>query len=300
MSGAVAAVPVEDAYRRLRGAGPAAVAGSCALLWVEGPDAAGFLQGLLTNDVAALPAGGSCRALLLDAKGHVQLDLRVHRDDAEAFTLVVAPEAAGVAAELFDRYHFSETLDLLGPEPSELLTVAGVGGDHSEIADMVLAGPIAGTRDLVVGDASAVAEALGLPRDPPEALELARIALGLPRVGVDTGPATLVQEAGLEDLAVSFTKGCYLGQETVARAQHRGRVNRVLRGLRLPAPAAPGSAVRAAGRELGRVTSAGVVPGLGPVGLGILRREAAPGDAVEVEGLTAPAVVAALPLEEPR
>lgn len=299
MSGAAVAVPVEDAYRRLRGAGPAAVAGACALIWVEGPDAASFLHGLLTNDVAGLATGASCRALLLDAKGRVRVDLRVHRDDAEAFTLVVAPEAAAAAAESLERYHFSERLDLLGPEPSELLTVAGVEGELSEIADMVLPGAVPGTRDLVVGDARAVAEALGLPRDPPEALELVRIALGVPRVGADTGEATLVQEAALE-AAVSFSKGCYLGQETVARAAHRGRVNRVLRGLRLPAPAPAGAAVRAAGREVGRVTSAATVPGLGPVALATLRREVAPGDRVEVEGLEAPAEVAALPFEGAR
>lgn len=300
MSGAAAAVGAADAYRRLRAGEPAGVAGACALLWVEGADAAGFLQGLLTNDVAALAPGQSCRALLLDAKGHVRVDMRVHRDDAEAFTVVVAPEAGAPAAELLERFHFSESLDILGPEPAELLTVTGVPGDPSEIADMVLPGAIPGAQDLVVGDAGAVIEALGLPRDPPEALEYARIALGVPRVGVDTGERTLVQEAGLEDVAVSFTKGCYMGQETVARAQHRGRVNRVLRGLRLPAPGTPGAAVRAGGRDLGRITSAADVPGLGPVALAILRREAAPGDAVDVEGLDAPAEVAALPFEPRR
>lgn len=298
MSAEAVAQTAEDAYRRLRAGGTAAVAGACALIWVEGPDAAGFLQGLLTNDVEALAPGRSCRALLLDAKGRVQIDLRVHRDEADAFTLVVAPEAADTAAALLERYHFSERLDLLGPEPSELLTVAGLDGDASEIADLVLEGALPGTTDLVVGDANAVADALGLPHDPPEALELARIALGVPRVGVDTGAGTLVQEAALEVVAVSFSKGCYLGQETVARAQHRGRVNRVLRGLRLPAPAAPGAAVRAGGREVGHVTSAATVPGLGPLALAILRREAEPGAPVEVDGLDAPATVTGLPFED--
>lgn len=296
MTGAVA-VAAEDAYRRLRAGEPAAVAGSCALLWVEGPDAATFLQGLVTNDVGALATGQACRALLLDAKGRVRVDMWVHRDDAEAFTLVVAPEDAEAAAAALERYHFSERLDLLGPEPSDRLTVTGADGGLEEIADIVLPGPIPGSCDLVVGDAGAVADALGLPRDPAEALEWARIALGVPRVGVDTGPTTLVQEAGLEGVAVSFTKGCYLGQETVARAQHRGRVNRALRGLRLPAPVAPGAAVRAGEREVGRVTSAAEVPGLGPVALSILRREVGPGDEVEIEGLGAPARVDALPFE---
>ena len=75
--------------------------------------------------------------------------------------------------------------------------------------------------------------AAGAEEVPAAALELARVAAGVPRVGVDTGEATLVQEAALEDAAVSFDKGCYLGQETVARLQFRGRANRRLRGLAL-------------------------------------------------------------------
>ncbi len=70
-----------------------AVRGRAALVWVEGPDAAGFLQGLLSNEVAGLPPGAATRALLLDAKGHVQADLRVRRDAADAFTLVLDPAA---------------------------------------------------------------------------------------------------------------------------------------------------------------------------------------------------------------
>ena len=103
-------------------------------------------------------------------------------------------------------------------------------------------------------------------------------------MGVNTGPSTLVQEAGLEDDAVSFEKGCYLGQETVARAEYRGRVNRRLRGLRLAAgPPAAGGRGAADGREVGRMTSVAATPDLGPIGLAILRREVEPGAAVEVE-----------------
>ena len=95
MSGARAPSPPAEDYARLRpGGSGAAVRGRAALIWVEGPDAEGFLHGLLSNDVAGLAPGASCRALLLDAKGHLQADLRVRRDGPDAFTVVTAPEAA--------------------------------------------------------------------------------------------------------------------------------------------------------------------------------------------------------------
>jgi folate-binding protein YgfZ len=284
-------------YLALRpGGAGAAVRTPAGLLWVEGPDAPGFLHGLLSNDVAGLPAGGACRALILDAKGHLQADMRVHRDGPEAFTLLLAPGLAGEVAGLLERYHFSEDLEVLGPEPAETLVVAGPLEAAREAAHLAVPGPVPGTLELVADDPAALVGHLGLAEAPPEALEMARIAAGVPRVGIDTGPATLVQEAGLEEVAVSFSKGCYLGQETVARAQYRGRVNRRLRGLELPwpAPAAP-AAVRREGRELGRLTSVASTPDLGAIGLAVLRREASPGEPVEVEGAAGPARVVELP-----
>lgn len=303
---APAAAPAEPAagYARLRpGGGGAAVRGRAALIWVEGPDAAGFLHGLLSNDVAGLAPGGACRALLLDAKGHLQADLRVRRDGDDAFTLVLDPEGAGQVAATLDRYHFSEDLDLLGPEEVEVVTVAGAPEGAARSAELAVPATLPGAVDLVVPDAAAAIARLGLPEAPAEALEMARIAAGVPRVGIDTGPTTLVQEAGLEDAAVSFDKGCYLGQETVARAQFRGRVNRVLRGLSLAEPPPPaGARVLRDGREVGRLTSRTVTPDLGAIGLAVLRREAAPGSRVEVEmdrgGAPAPATVVELPFRE--
>lgn len=277
------------------GAPAGAVRGRAALIWVEGPDAVGFLQGLLSNEVAGLAAGRSCHALLLDAKGHVAADLRVHRDGPEALTLVVDPDLAEAVGGLLERYHFSEDMELIGPEPTDLVSVMGPA-PPAAAGDLALDGRVPGTTDLVVADAGRSIAALGLQELPAAALERARIAAGVPRVGVDTGPATLVQEAGLEATAVSFHKGCYLGQETVARTAYRGRVNRRLRGLRLPEPVAPGALVRQDGREVGRVTS--VAPDDPPIALAMLRREAEPGSAVEVEGLAAPATVVELPLAE--
>ncbi len=112
------------------------------------------------------------------------------------------------------------------------MTVAGGVAIPEGVAQIAVPGALPGTVDLVVDDAEAAIAAIGADEAPHQALELARIAAGIPRVGIDTGPSTLVQEAGLEDVAVSFDKGCYLGQETVARIAFRGHVNRRLRRRR--------------------------------------------------------------------
>lgn len=268
-----------------------AVRTRAALMWVEGPDAARFLQGLLSNDVARLAPGEGEFALLLDERGHIVAAMRVRRDDAESFTLVLDPAASDAVAQTLVRYHFSEDLDLLGPEPAETLVVTV----PPPAGAAAVPGIVPGTWELLVDDQDAGLHASGLPEAPAEALEELRVLRGAARVGVDTGPRTLVQEAALEDRAVSFTKGCYLGQETVARAQHRGRVNRVLRGLSSPAPLPPGAAVRFDGREVGAVTSAARSREFGEVGLGILRREVPPGAEVMVDGVTGVVCVVELP-----
>ncbi|HMM49049.1 MAG TPA: hypothetical protein PKE32_05495 [Miltoncostaeaceae bacterium] len=260
-------------------AGAGAVA-ERALVWVEGPDAASFLQGLLSNDVFALGDGDACRALLLDAKGRIGAAMAVHRDGPRAFTLVCEPHLGERLMGILERYHFSEDLELLGPEPATVLVI-GTEGALPDAPELVVSGLIPGTREVAVDDPQRAADALGLWLLDEATLERARIAAGAPRVGVDTAERTLVQEAGLEERAVSFTKGCYLGQETVARAQYRGRVNRVLRIVEFdgPAPTAP-VALHRDEREVGTLTSCVALPGGGALGLAILRREAEPGEAV--------------------
>ncbi len=94
--------------------------------------------------------------------------------------------------------------------------------------------------------------------------------------------ATIPQEAGIDGRAVSFTKGCYIGQETVARLHYKGKPNRHLRGLRLEAPVTRDDAIALEGRDVGRIGTAVVSPALGPIALAVIRREAAPGALVEV------------------
>ncbi len=114
------------------------------------------------------------------------------------------------------------------------------------------------------------------------AAEIARVESGRPRFGREMTTATIPQEAGINERAVSFTKGCYIGQETVARLHYKGKPNRSLRGLRLSAPAAAGDPIRLGERELGRVGTAVLSPAHGPIALAIVRREAEPGATVAV------------------
>ena len=123
------------------------------------------------------------------------------------------------------------------------------------------------------GDAEPVTE---------EAIEIIRVEAGIPRFGREMTTRTIPQEAGINERAISFAKGCYIGQETVARLHYRGKPNRHLRGLRLAAPAETGDQVRLGERELGEVGTAVLSPARGPLALAILRREAEPGTTVEV------------------
>ena len=120
--------------------------------------------------------------------------------------------------------------------------------------------------------------------------ERVRIEAGVPRYGLDMDGDTIPQEAGINERAVSFTKGCYVGQETVARLFYKGKPNRHLRGLKLSRPVEHGEPILLGEREVGRVGSACVSPTHGPIALAIIRREAEPGATVAVDGAEAQVV----------
>jgi len=268
--------------------------GSCGVIWVEGPDAASFLHGLVTAGVTDLPVSSGRLALLLDAKGHIVAPLQIVRDAAESFTVITAPElVVGLYAD-FERFHFSEDLAILGPEITTQVTVdqdatTGDGG-------LVAPGWIPGTSIVLCDDPALATPPSRRTTDGVDELERRRIRAGRPVVGIDTGPSTLVQEARLEDVAVDFTKGCYLGQETVARAQHRGQVNRRLRGLVAAAALAVGADIHFDGRTVGTVTSVADDPQLGVIALAIIRREVPDGAIVGVGPDATPATVSPLPI----
>jgi folate-binding protein YgfZ len=283
---------------------------------VTGPDGAEYLQGQLTNDVEALAVGEGQYAALLDRKGHMQADMRVVRPAAEEILVDVEPGALAAAVRHLTMYSIGREvtvadvsaeraiLSLIGPRA---VAIAGSPPlPENSCAEVGLAGIEAlavGTRDGIdlfcaADDAGRLAAALrdaGAVDVSPEAAELLRIEAGVPRFGAEMGTETMPAEAGIVERAVSFTKGCYIGQETVARLHYKGRPNRHLRGLRLSAAAAPGAALLLGEKEVGRLGGSGVSPALGPIGLAILRREAEPGAELSVGEDGVKAVVVDLP-----
>jgi tRNA-modifying protein YgfZ len=281
-------------------------------LALTGSEAKTFLNGQVTNDIEALQAGGGCYAALLTNKGKMLGDLRVIDTGAELWldTERVALQAlfdtvrrgtVGWQAELHKRTLQQALLSLVGPRAADAVGGA-IGPEHAnrsgEIggAEVLLIATDAGI-DVVCAadDAATVRAALDVAEVPEAAAEVVRVEAGRPRYGIDLDEGTIPQEAGLNDRAVSFTKGCYVGQETVARLHWRGKPNRHLRGLRLSGPAATGTPLRLGEREVGRLGSVAVSPAFGPIALAIVRREAAVGDTLAVGDGAVTAQVVELP-----
>jgi folate-binding protein YgfZ len=130
-----------------------------------------------------------------------------------------------------------------------------------------------------------------------DAAEIVRVEHGRPRYGVDIDDNTIPQEAGLNDRAVNFTKGCYVGQETVARLYYKGKPNRLLRGVRLSEPARPGAELLFGERVVGRLTSSVASPDRGPIGLALVRVAAGPGATLSVADSGATALLCELPFD---
>ncbi len=305
-----ATVELDGQYRQLREECGLLDRSERGVLLVSGPDAAEYLQGQLTNDVEALEPGEGQYAALLDRKGHMQADMRVLRPGAEEIWVDTEPEALAAARRHLETYSIGREvevadvsaeraiLSLIGPRAVEVAGTAVLPENACEAT--AVAGVeclAAGTRDgvdLIVAAAEAgrlrgaLREAGAVEVTAPAA-EILRIEAGIPRFGAEMGTETMPAEAGIVEAAVSFTKGCYIGQETVARLHYKGRPNRHLRGLRLSASAAPGATLRLGDKEVGRLGGVAVSPAFGPIGLAILRREAEPGAelAVGEDGVTA-------------
>ena len=279
-------------------------------LQLVGAEAAEFLQGQITNDVEALEPGTGCYAALLSHKGKVQVDMRVLRG-RDWIWLDTEPGLEALMERTIRTYGIGRDiraedvtggraiLSLLGPasrtaldvEPPAGVEHAFVEGEHGlyVVTDLGVDGICA------AADADAVRLALDVEPVSEEAAECLRIESGRPRFGVDFDAETIPEEAGLNDRAVSFTKGCYVGQETVARLHYKGKPNRHLRGLRLSEPAATGSTLSHGERTVGALGSVAVSPVHGPIALAIVRREAAPGDELRVGDSGASAQVVELP-----
>lgn len=266
---------------------PVAVVRPRRIAWVEGPDAAALLHGLLTADIEAIPVGSAARSLVLTTRGHVVASMAVARDGETSFTLVLDPPPASDGVEVITAHHVSEDAEVIGPEDTHVLVASGeLASGLAGAGDLVIPGQIPGTIEVVADDPAAVAVERGIVLSSADALEAMRISHGAAAIGVDTGERTLVQEAGLDD-SVSFTKGCYLGQETVARLHYRGHPNRRLARIALAGPVPLGASVAGPGAMVaGEVSSIAEVPGMGWVGLAMVRREVPDGAAVDIAGTT--------------
>jgi folate-binding protein YgfZ len=233
----------------------------CSMLSLIGPSALEIAARAIAAPHAATSAGQA-------GKG----------EGADSPTMPIPP-AVG-ALELGDAEHANARLEIDGVASVLIRTDVGV----DVICD--------------ASDAPAVSEALlaaGAQHVSEAAAEIVRVEHGRPRYGVDLDETVIPQEAGLNERAVSFTKGCYVGQETVARLHYKGKPNRRLRGLRLSSPAPPGAELRLGERVVGRLTSTVISPTLGPIGLALIRREAEPGTTVTVGERGVSAEVGELP-----
>ena len=274
-------------------------------LALTGTQAAELLNGQVSNDVEALAPGTGCYATLLTNKGKMLGDLRViatgdelllvcERAALQALFDQIRRGAIGWDAELHKRTLQHGLLSVIGPHARAVVPGADAlpTDEHASVAS-----EIAGVRVLLVvtdvgvdvvcpaEDTARVQDALlaaGAVAVDEAAAEIVRVESGRPRYGLDVDDTTIPQEAGLNSRAVSFTKGCYVGQETVARLHWRGKPNRHLRGLRLSEPVEPGAPLRLGDREVGKVGTIAVSPRHGVIALAIVRREAGPGDTLAV------------------
>ena len=287
-------------------------------LALTGAEAKSFLAGQVTNDIVGLTAGSGCYAAFLTHKGKMRGDLRVlaaedgveqpellldtERPTLQALFDLVRRFKIGYDVELHKRTVQRGLLSLIGPRAREIAGAQDLASrEHAHRA-----GELGGHAVRLIATSDGIdvlceAEATDALRGLLEAAgalpvseattEIVRVERGRPRYGFDLDDTTIPQEAGLNERAVSFTKGCYVGQETVARLFYRGKPNRHLRGLRLSEPAPAGTALQLGERVVGRLTSSVVSPDHGPIALALVRREAAVGATVDVEGGTTAEVV---------
>jgi folate-binding protein YgfZ len=312
----VTQVELDGQYRALREEAGFLVRERSFLL-VGGSDAAEYLQGQLTNDTEALEPESGCYAALLDRKGHLSSDMRVLRLESGELWLDLEPGPAEAVLKHLRTYSIGREVQiddvterwaivsLIGPRAGELSGFEGLGPEHAQRFRQWDGTDVLGVAtdvgvDLIVNadDAATLENALasaGAVRVSAEAAEIIRVESGRPRFGVDIGSEHMPAEAGIVERAVDFEKGCYIGQEPVARLHYRGKPNRTLRGLRLSGPGSHGDALLLGDREVGAIGTACLSPAHGPIAIAIVRREAAEGEQLTVGDSSTTAEVVELP-----
>lgn len=269
---------------------------------VHGPQAVEFLQGQLSQDVAALEVGSSSPSLLLQPTGKVDAWLRATRLAADEVLLDVEAGCGPAVHARLKRFKLRTDAELEADEWAGL-ALRGPGAHEVEVPvgvhGLTVSWPGVDGVDLLSPGEIALA---GVPLVDPEALEVLRIECGVPAMGAELTDATIPAEAGawLIAASVSFTKGCYTGQELVARVDSRGgNVPHPVRALRIRSGPVPlGAEIVGDSKVVGSVTSTAESPRLGHIALGVVSRSTAVGDEVEVrwEGGSAAATIAETPL----
>jgi tRNA-modifying protein YgfZ len=276
-------------------------------LALSGRDAKSFLQGQVSNDVESLTPGTGCYAAFLTPKGKMLGDVRILDTgeelllDTERATLqglfnMIRRFSIGYDVQLHKRTLERGLLSLVGPDAAATVGAAELGAalEHTHLEAEIGGRPVRAVRTDVGIDVLCPAEQTAAVRAALEragavsvdeaVVECLRVEHGRPRFGIDLDETVIPQEAGLNERAVSFTKGCYVGQETVARLYYRGKPNRHLRGLRLGERAQTGDPLRAGDREVGQLGTVTESPRFGWIALGFVRREVAAGATVSVGG----------------
>jgi folate-binding protein YgfZ len=297
-------------------------------LALTGAGAVEFLNGQVTNELMDLVPGEGRYAAFLTHKGKMLGDMRIlalgspglgepespvtellldtERSALQALFDMIRHFKVGYDVELHKRTLERGLLSLIGPRAQEFAGAEALAEPEHSSGSVQVDGVAALAIRTDVGidllceasDTEAVSNALRArgARDVSEqAAECLRVEHGRPRYGIDLDESVIPQEAGLNDRAVSFTKGCYVGQETVARLFYKGKPNRTLRGLRLSEPATPSEELMLGERAVGRIGSCVLSPVHGPIALALVRREAEVGAEVAVGEAGLPATVVELP-----
>jgi folate-binding protein YgfZ len=292
---------------------------------VDGEDGARFLHGLTTGDISGLAVGGVLYTLVTDDRGHVLSDAIVWREGARRFHLLCEPSFAVRVLAWFEAHRIADRVTIgidggkahLGleglawrqaiegvgcpspPEPGGSALWRLASGEAAAILGSRPGAAILCTASSSLGVVRRVLEGAGFVPVREAASERARVEDGRPRAGFEFDGDLLPMEIGLEG-AVSFTKGCYAGQEVIARASHRGRVRRTLAGIRLVGTSAPDrkTPLLAGGESVGWITSAVVFPEKGVLALACVRREWAGAESdlhIVFAGVTLEARISPLP-----
>ena len=323
----------DAAYRAARNRAASIDRSGRGRILVSGTDRASYLQGLLTNDIAALREGTGCYAAYLTPQGRMISDLYLY-ELGDAILIALPRHVKDAVLAKLDRFIFTEDASvrdvtdafsevaIVGPAGADVVTalIGNVAGNRiralpehgnvrvdfggaaaivTRVADTGVSGFEIYLEHAKAAELQSRLDAAGVVRADADTEETLRIEAGVPAFGRDMDEDTIPLEAGIEERAISFTKGCYVGQEVIVRVLHRGhgRIARKLVGLTIEGDhvPAPGAIVRAGDREAGRVTSSTLSPSLNrPIALAYLHRDfLAPGTFVAVDGSRA--VVTELP-----